>query len=146
MLHVHASDDVLSCTVIKLYNKKPVFGKTGSYVSGRIPSTVWIIKCHTPTLTTSLKRDKTDAKMAKFKVLSKVMRMYSYSGRPRSLLTVALATGSHHFKNKQGNHRLHFAHDVHCCHPFPANRRCCLSSTCRRRTSHGHRQHAQQIW
>jgi len=91
MLHVYASDDVLSYMVIKLYNKKPVFGKTGSKVRGRIPSTVWIIKCHTPTLTTSLKRDKTDAKMAKFKVLSKVMRMYSYSGTPRSLLTVALA-------------------------------------------------------
>jgi len=30
-------------------------------------------------------------------------------------------------------------------HPFPGDRRCGLSSTCRRRTDHGHRQHAQKF-
>ena len=47
-------------------------------------------------------------------------------------------------KFEQGNGRLHFPRVVHSSHPFPGDRRCGLSSTCRRRTSHGHRQHAQK--
>jgi len=34
----------------------------------------------------------------------------------------------------EGNRRLHFARAVHSRHPLPADRRCCLSSTCRKRT------------
>jgi len=48
-------------------------------------------------------------------------------------------------KFEQGNGRLHFPRVVHSSHPFPGDRRCGLSSTCRRRTSHGHRQHAQKF-
>ena len=46
---------------------------------------------------------------------------------------------------EQGNRRLHFAHAVHSRHHLPADRRCGLSSTCRRRTEHRHRQYAQKI-
>jgi len=44
-------------------------------------------------------------------------------------------------KTRQCNRRLHFVRAVHSRHPLPADRRCGLSSTCRRRTKH--RQHAQ---
>ena len=39
-----------------------------------------------------------------------------------------------HQQVTQGSHRLHFARTVHSRHPLPADRRCGLSSTSRRRT------------